>query len=675
MLSPRVVPPSPTPHLHADLAANCVELSSKLDAELGGLELRPARAGDLDGLLTLERRCFDGDRLSRRSFRHLLSRGHASVLVAERRGRGALLGYALTTLRTGTRQARLYSIGVDPDARQLGLARRLLQAAEQAAREVGCETMRLEVRIDNLAAIGLYRSFGYHEIGLRRRYYEDGASALCMAHQLEPHPRGRLGGVLVIVDRLEDWRFVGPQVEVMTANAYLDAERRFDPATQIINLCRSLRYQGRGYYCSLLAEARGQRVMPSAQSHQDLGESQGSRAWARQLDAQARAHLRGLSEAEARDAYDVDVMFGETREPALAGLARALFEASPAPLLHVQLRRRADVWRVARVSLGVVGRLPAADRERFATALHDHVARGPRPVAQRRAPRYRLALLVDPDDPTPPSTDETLARFIAVGDRLDVACELLTPREAERIEQFDALFIRTTTAVNHYTYRPGERAGLVVIDDPQSIVRCTNKVYQHELFRHHAIPTPKSVVFARGQLDRAEQLGYPLVIKAPDGSSSRAVHKAEDRAALERHCAAMFEGSELLLAQEFTYTEFDWRIGVLARRPLYAAQYFMAEGHWQVIDCASTAEHNYGATRTLAVELAPPEVIETAVRAANLIGDGFYGVDLKQTRDGRVVVIEVNDNPNVDLGGEDQVLGDRIFERIIAEFRRRLDLR
>ena len=69
-----------------------------------------------------------------------------------------------------------------------------------------------------------------------------------------------------------------------------------------------------------------------------------------------------------------------------------------------------------------------------------------------------------------------------------------------RIAEFDALFIRETTAVNHHTYRFARRApaeGMVVIDDPESIIRCTNKVYQAELFARQSHPAPATLVVHR----------------------------------------------------------------------------------------------------------------------------------------------------------------------------------
>jgi glutathione synthase/RimK-type ligase-like ATP-grasp enzyme len=74
------------------------------------------------------------------------------------------------------------------------------------------------------------------------------------------------------------------------------------------------------------------------------------------------------------------------------------------------------------------------------------------------------------------------------------------------------------------------------------------------------------------------------------------------------------------------------------------------------------------------VEDAPPAVVKTALKAANLIGDGFYGVDVKETERG-IMVIEVNDNPNLEAGVEDTMLKDELYRRLVGEFLRRLDQR
>ncbi|MEJ2699394.1 MAG: RimK family alpha-L-glutamate ligase, partial [Desulfuromonadales bacterium] len=70
----------------------------------------------------------------------------------------------------------------------------------------------------------------------------------------------------------------------------------------------------------------------------------------------------------------------------------------------------------------------------------------------------------------------------------------------------------------------------------------------------------------------------------------------------------------------------------------------------------------------------PTQVVRTALRAAGLIGDGLYGVDLKQVGKS-LYVIEVNDNPNIDSGTEDAVLKDELYLRVMRVLLRRLERR
>jgi len=150
------------------------------------------------------------------------------------------------------------------------------------------------------------------------------------------------------------------------------------------------------------------------------------------------------------------------------------------------------------------------------------------------------------------------------------------------------------------------------------------------------------------------------------------VVKVENRAQLQTRASELLKESDLILAQPYLYTPFDWRVGVLRGEPLYVCQYMMSRGHWQIVKHGEGGRVEEGGASTFAVEDAPQNVVALAVRAAALIGGGFYGVDIKETPQGPCV-IEVNDNPSVDTGYEDKVLKDELYRRIIQEFIRRLD--
>ena len=150
------------------------------------LLIRPARDSDLDAIAALEAAVFSGDRLSRRSLRAFIRSPRRPLLVA--RCDSELAGYALVALREGSRVARLYSIAVQPSFGRRGIGRALLRACEAYARRRGRQTLRLEVRADNEAALALYERLDYRRFGRLEDYYDDGAAALRLEKPVRAAP-------------------------------------------------------------------------------------------------------------------------------------------------------------------------------------------------------------------------------------------------------------------------------------------------------------------------------------------------------------------------------------------------------------------------------------------------------------------------------------------------------
>ncbi|HVF34995.1 MAG TPA: RimK family alpha-L-glutamate ligase, partial [Candidatus Saccharimonadia bacterium] len=290
------------------------------------------------------------------------------------------------------------------------------------------------------------------------------------------------------------------------------------------------------------------------------------------------------------------------------------------------------------------------------------------------------AMLHDANDPIPPSNRKALKSFIEAGKALGIEVDPITKNEYSRIAEYDGLFIRETTALDNHTYRfaiKAEKEDMVVIDDPASILRCTNKIYLADLLKSRKLPTPRTEIIHRDDLKKitelGESIGYPIVLKIPDGSFSRGIVKVDDETSLKTAAEELFDHTSLLLAQEFLFTEFDWRVGVLNGQALYACQYFMSRGHWQIYNHgANKGQQRSGGFKTLPIREAPAEVVKLALRATAPIGDGLYGVDLKQAGE-RTVVIEVNDNPSIDAGVEDAYLGEDLYRRIMEELLRRME--
>ncbi|MDH4274417.1 MAG: GNAT family N-acetyltransferase/peptidase C39 family protein [Gammaproteobacteria bacterium] len=146
--------------------------------------IRPATLADIAQLVVIENHAFDSDRLTRRNFRYLISEGNASALVVDYHG--FVQGYVIILYNSGTSVARLYSLAVGDEYRRRGLGRALIREAEGLAREHDCICLRLEVRPDNVPAIGLFHAAGYKQFGILSDYYEDHTDALRYEKILAP---------------------------------------------------------------------------------------------------------------------------------------------------------------------------------------------------------------------------------------------------------------------------------------------------------------------------------------------------------------------------------------------------------------------------------------------------------------------------------------------------------
>ncbi|MEQ8398122.1 RimK family protein [Thalassobaculum sp.] len=483
--------------------------------------------------------------------------------------------------------------------------------------------------------------------------------------------------LVVLVDRPEDLPIPPEGLQVMRTRDYLTNPNTFGDATpRIVNLSRDLVYLGQGYYASLLAEARGHRVIPSAAAILSLKER--GRSWTG-MRAVERVLLRSLARIKEvpEASFSIDAYFGRTADPRYERVAREAFDRFRAPILRIQIRRDPE-WGfyVKAIRPRTIDELHAAEQPVFAAALEAYTRRTWRAPKGPKRVRYTLAVLHDPKEALPPSDPKALATLERVGAQMGVSVELIQPKDYSRLAEFDALFIRMTTALDNPTYRFARKAedeGMPVLDDPTSILRCTNKVFLAETLIARKIPAPKTLVLDSRSLKRAtDELSFPIVLKIPDGSFSRGVMKADNLDTLKRMSKELFSDSDLILAQEFMPTEFDWRVGVLDGKPLFVSQYTMAPKHWQIYNHGASGNAKHGGFRTLAVEDTPKQVLDVATAAARLMGLGLYGVDLKQNDRG-VFVVEVNDNPNIDSGVEDKVLKDGLYRTLLESFIRRID--
>ena len=99
----------------------------------------------------------------------------------------------------------------------------------------------------------------------------------------------------------------------------------------------------------------------------------------------------------------------------------------------------------------------------------------------------------------------------------------------------------------------------------------------------------------------------------------------------------------------------------------------MARGHWQIYNNGAPAKRDQSSDfECVPEELVPRAITQAALRACEVIGNGLYGVDLKEI-DGKAIIIEVNDNPSLEAGIEDKLVKEQLWERIAETFYRRME--
>jgi glutathione synthase/RimK-type ligase-like ATP-grasp enzyme len=482
---------------------------------------------------------------------------------------------------------------------------------------------------------------------------------------------------LIIVDNPKRWDFSIPDIEVVSARNYLThpdyAERR---KLRVMNLCKSYAYQDTGYYVSLLAEARGHKPVPSVATIQDFKAPTVLRAMSSDVMPIIQSSLKSLHSEK----FTLSIYFGRNMAQRYEPLCKKLSALFPAPLIRAHFSRDDEgEWLLTNISPISMKDIPDSHRDFVVEAARDYFLRRPSFVKRRELSRFDLAMLVDPSDTTPPSSEAALKKFEKAGEKLGIRVERIDRDDYGELAEYDGLFIRTTTSVEHYTYRFARKAEaerLAVIDDSLSILRCTNKVYLQEALARHHIPAPKtSIVHKDNMIHVMESLGLPMIMKQPDSSFSLGVVKLKTPEDYMEKTRALLENSDLLIAQEFLPTPFDWRIGVIDGEAFYACKYWMAKDHWQIYNHGAEDKNETGGwVDCVPLDQVPASVISCAVKAASLMGTSLYGVDLKEVH-GKPVVIEVNDNPSIDAGIEDDLLHDLLYEKIMGSLLKRMEKR
>lgn len=436
---------------------------------------------------------------------------------------------------------------------------------------------------------------------------------------------------------------------------------------RVVNLCNDYGYLKSGYYCSLLAEARGHRCIPSTSS---ILHSKWRRFHKYSLpDLELVLNDSDIEHVSLLENNTAVFFFGRTDIEKLHKFGRKLFDVFRLPMMSVSFSIKNNIWKIKKIEPLRLSELNG-HIALFSEALNQYTGDFWHKAVKDKD-KYWMAILHNPNDEHSPSNKKALKKFQQIGKEKHFYVELITKANFDSLLEYDALFIRETTNVNHHTYRfaqKAEKEGIPCIDDTLSIQRCSNKIYMYEMLKKKKIRTPQTdiIIKQKNSISLPSSFTFPVVLKTPDGSFSTGVFKVNSENELQERAAEIFKNSELLLVQEFLPSDYDWRIVILGGKPLFACRYYMAKKHWQIYNHGSK-KNKEGNAECVSLEMVSPKIMKAALMSALFIGNGLYGVDIKEVND-IPYVIEINDNPNIDAGVEDKLYGDKIYEAIFDHF-------
>ncbi|MCB9194573.1 MAG: RimK-like ATPgrasp N-terminal domain-containing protein, partial [Flavobacteriales bacterium] len=148
---------------------------------------------------------------------------------------------------------------------------------------------------------------------------------------------------IIVVNDPREWVFDVKDIEVTSSREYL-TDPRFALAgrTRVFNLANSYAYQSRGYYVSLLAEARGHKVIPDAKTIIDLRSPSLVKVLSRDLEGMVQQHLAH----KKKDRFELSIYFGHNVNRRYDRLARELYKVFQAPLMRARFARSGEQWEL-----------------------------------------------------------------------------------------------------------------------------------------------------------------------------------------------------------------------------------------------------------------------------------------------------------------------------------------
>lgn len=521
-------------------------------------KMRIADQNDLEFMEKLEKICFPVIRQSnRRSLKRSLLSPYQEVWISEIHEGEEITPIGVIILQIHLKTIRIYSISIHPEYRGQGIGAVIMNYVIDMARRRNFMRISLEADAKQPALLDWYKKFGFLAEASLEDFYAAGEPAVKMVLPLV-NPQDQLALVnnkpriksIIVVESKMDWLQSLDTVEVVYADDYI-SNYRFQKLqnARVFNLCSSYKYQSIGYYVSLLASARDHRSIPNVTTIKDLTYAPIIRSISEDIDELIQKSLKNVEGTT----FSLKIYFSHTENASFLKLAKELYHLFETPFMQIFFIKN-DRWSIKKITPLFVNAIKGKPERLLVQGFARQYFSQKRFHRSRfKHYKYNLAILINPEEENPPSCKSALQKFKKASEKIGFYTDFISRKDYNKITEYDALFIRETTDVGNYTYQFSRHAyaeGLVVIDDPWSILRCSNKMYLEERMRKGRILTPKSWLLNKKMpiASQIENFTFPVVLKKPDSCFSKGVYKANNSDELIEKLNLVFNSSDLVIA-------------------------------------------------------------------------------------------------------------------------------
>lgn len=465
--------------------------------------------------------------------------------------------------------------------------------------------------------------------------------------------------MIIVTENPSKWNLNLEGITAFTPQQYIYGDKfQKKNSVKVINLCNSFQVGSVGLHISALAESRGHKVIPEVHSVINYNYKKLSYTFA----AHDQSLVDELLQEIQGNTLDLEIYLGSVEDPRFTKIGVILYNLVQLPVFRASMKKT-DKWSVNEIKALDQEELSPLQWKFFQQSIEFFI-NGKKIISKNfLQKKFELAILVNPDDPTPPSNAGAIQKFIKAADEIGFNSELINVNDFGKIRKFDALFIRETTRINHHTFSfavKAQQEGLVVIDSPDAILKCNNRIWlARMLMQQQALSHRLSIIEKSNLEEEIEKFGYPLIIRNP-------VRLLEDdRPEIIEGVADLDKVAnkpDIVIAEEVVYPDAAWRVGIFNQDIMFAGKYYV-ESNMFPYQISSIYE-------PWKVDEIPVEVTVAAFKVSDILGPGLYALDIFEKKN-KIYIMDIFDNPDINAGKEDQIQPNNMYMNIIRHIYKR----